>query len=378
MKRLMSLVIGTVVIVLIAITTILGVEGGASWYLFLRNYRDAGLPSVASRSFVITDTTLGWRNKAGVNNPDAFGKGASLTLGAHGERLGVMDGAVAASPDAPRIVCSGDSYTFGMGVADSRTWCTQLQQTFPGTQTANFSQPDFGFDQLVLWYQQVASTVKPALHIWAVTDAELEKAAQTNVSGRNKPYVEASGNTFVVRNEPVPAQSESELRRAMAKREYENLRIVQVARKLTHRDRDDAATRAMDASWPVYDHLVGLVAEAGKDGGQSVIMYLPTTRDRREGVTDKRREQLKQIAAKYSLPFLDLTPAYRSLRADSADHLFIFPPPGGSVRYTGQLSNMGHEWVAKTLSPMLQPLMSQQMPSATQSAVHASTVKPAR
>ena len=351
---------GMLVLVLIVIVTILGVEGASSFYLFLKDYRNVGLPAVAARPFAANDTMLGWANKPDYRNTSAFGEDIGMSTGTLGERLsGVrstepLPGAV---DSRNNVVCSGDAYTFGMGVRDAETWCARIGQMMPAVRPTNFSQVDYGLDQLVLWYKKAGVQLKPVVHVWAVTDAALEKAALPQVTGRNKPFFQMQGVEVALRNEPVPAQTEAELRQFSARRELENVRLVQVYRKLTKYDRDAEVARAMAESWPVYEKLIELAAGANGSTTHTLILYLPTTRDRRPGPPDARRVRLRAIAEKQSLPFIDLTPAYRALPADSADHLFIAPPTGGSARFTGQLSKTGHEWVASFVVPEIRGML---------------------
>jgi len=73
------------------------------------------------------DPELGWASTPGVRLPNFFGPGIGITINSQGLRG--QDTAIEAS--GFRIVCSGDSFTFGYGVDDEHAWCSLLLRSRP-------------------------------------------------------------------------------------------------------------------------------------------------------------------------------------------------------------------------------------------------------
>src|SRR5262249_14698128 len=102
-------------------------EGLASLLLLVR---DLLAPAVRSDPpYIVYDAELGWVNTPASDFPDVDGPGVSVRTNAQGFRITqapgppvpdrVLDGRI-------RLLCSGDSFTFGYSVANEHTWCQQL------------------------------------------------------------------------------------------------------------------------------------------------------------------------------------------------------------------------------------------------------------
>ena len=143
-------VLSVLVVTFATLLSVLVLEGGASWLLALLDYRDARAATL--RPSVQRDTLLAWSGKAAYANPNAFGRGVALTLDSSGARMSAGDSGLA---NRPSFVCSGDSYTFGLGVGDAQPWCAVLQHLLM-MRGVNIAQPDFGIDQS---YRRIAATV---------------------------------------------------------------------------------------------------------------------------------------------------------------------------------------------------------------------------
>jgi len=89
------------------------------------------------------DPELGWASTPGVRLPNFFGPGIGITINSQGLRG--QDTAIEAS--GFRIVCSGDSFTFGYGVDDEHAWCSLLAKFDKRLQSVNMGQGGYGIDQ---------------------------------------------------------------------------------------------------------------------------------------------------------------------------------------------------------------------------------------
>ena len=335
--------------------TLLALEGGASALLLQHDLRAATRPPARARPLTVPDTLLGWRNAAGLARPDEYGRGVALGTTADGLRR---------TPDATastvraRVACTGDSYTFGVGVADDRHWCALLPALLPGVQTADMAQPSYGLDQLLLWYRRDGARVPHDVQLLAVTHAELERAVSDDDAGWPKPRLALDGGRLVTRGVPVPPA-------AGAMRSYRlgeavgDLRLVQALHRIPSLDPDARTAARIDDAHPLFEAMLDELAATHRGRHTRLVLaYLPTMRDARPGPRDARRAWLAAAAARRAIPFLDLTPALRTLRPDSLDLAFIArTSPLVVPRAVGQYSTVGHAWVARQLAARLDSLL---------------------
>jgi hypothetical protein len=364
-----------VAVLLLTVGPVLLMEGCASAYLFARDAAAARVPRTLLRPHTVHDSLLGWSNKPDYAKADEFGDGASLTIDARGFRAAPAP-AGAAPAARTRIVCSGDSFTFGVGVGDDDVWCAQLGREL-GAETVNLAVPAYGLDQSVLRYQRDGAPLAPRFHVLALSDAALERSTSGSDKGWSKPYLVAEDGTLRRRNVPVPPQEAGPLRRAAAWRAFGELRTVQLERRLRGISEGDDAAAAVDRRLPLFQLLLrDLVRSDSARGVALVVTYLPTVRGARRGEEAERRRRLAAIASGLGVPFVDLTPRMAALRPDSLDLAFFSATtPRAPQGVVGQYSPLGHRWIARTLALELQSLPVLAGAPAVQSPVPA---RPAR
>jgi hypothetical protein len=56
-----------------------------------------------------------------------------------------------------RVICSGDSMTFGDGVSNDQVWCEQLASLDNRLETVNMGEVAYGTDQMYLKYKRYAT-----------------------------------------------------------------------------------------------------------------------------------------------------------------------------------------------------------------------------
>jgi hypothetical protein len=72
----------------------------------------------------------------------------------------------------PRIVCLGDSFTFGFGVEDQETWCAMLERMFGGKYSfvnASFA-AGYAPDTYAVWLRHYAPRIRPAAVIVQISE----------------------------------------------------------------------------------------------------------------------------------------------------------------------------------------------------------------
>ena len=156
---------------LIFILTLCLVEGISSMALFgYRFVRDLGKQDgLPIQIYLELDPLLGWRPIPGKIINDLYGPGTVVSAGSQAFR-----GTDWINPKPPkavdRLICSGDSFTFGYGVGDSDTWCAMLQQDH--RQAVNLGVTGYGLDQEYLRYKRDAEPIQHNIHIIAlITDS---------------------------------------------------------------------------------------------------------------------------------------------------------------------------------------------------------------
>ncbi|MEO5814762.1 MAG: hypothetical protein ABIT20_05735 [Gemmatimonadaceae bacterium] len=353
MKRsLMGLLLGLA----ITIGTLCILEGVASALLFVRDFRNASASKALIRPHTVHDTLLGWTNRPSFSSPNEYGDGIALTTTSLGLR---GDGAVQEPSTAPSagLVCSGDAFTLGYGVADDRTWCAMLGRTLSEVHTYNMGEADYGLDQSVLRYKRDAGRVAHQTQVLGITNAQLERMTSANNAGRPKPTFALDGDKLITRNVPVPETTTETLRRASRERVKYDLRTVQAFIALTGVSSRARDARRIDDEWTLVEKTLDDAAAANASrGSRLVLAYLPAKVDLRPSYVDERRKKLAAYAQRRGITLIDLTTAMRGMRPDSVDLSFISRVPRGAAPgVANQYSNLGHAWIARMLAPKLFP-----------------------
>jgi hypothetical protein len=159
--------------------------------------------SLHSRVHVQHDAQLGWVNIPQYTNPDMYGPGIHYTSNSRS-----MRSQREFEPRAPtgtlRIVCSGDSFTFGVGVANDQTWCALLSALEPRFETINLGEVGYGIDQTYLKYRRYADDLEHHIHIFAFVDVDFLRMESTTFLGYDKPVLTLQAGRLVTKNIPVP------------------------------------------------------------------------------------------------------------------------------------------------------------------------------
>ncbi len=100
-----------------------------------------------------TDELLGWIPKPSIR------RGAE-TRNAKGLR-GSRDFDYAKTPGTRRVVVLGDSFTYGLDVADEETYSAQIERAQPNVEVLNFGVNGYGTDQQYLYWSHEASRYRP-------------------------------------------------------------------------------------------------------------------------------------------------------------------------------------------------------------------------
>ena len=188
--------------ILIFIVLLLVVEGGSSLLLFFYELPQTSGLKMAERLHTRYDSDLGWVNIPGKNVPDMYGAGKNVRINSQGFRNNT-DIAATIPQGKVRMICSGDSFTFGYGVDNDEAWCSLLGRR-NGIETVNMGQGGYGPDQAYLWYLKDGKRLQHNIQIFAVVAPDLVRMLDNNLLGYGKPVFAIENDRLVTKNVPVP------------------------------------------------------------------------------------------------------------------------------------------------------------------------------
>ncbi len=323
------------------------VEGLASFWLFAEALV-AGEPEVvAERRHTVYDAGLGWVNEPGFHDPDFYGPGRALSINAQGFR-GRADVAPKPAPGRDRVVCSGDSFTLGYGVADADTWCAQLASFLPGLETVNMGQGGYGVGQSYLWYRRDGASLRPRVHLFAFITADFGRMMRESFLGYGKPVVRVRGGELVIENVPVPRGSYRAPWLVSRREAFASLGSVALLRRMLGRERDSTPgdpTELPRVATSIFAELARIDREQGTE---LVLVYLPM---RGEGAGDARIARFVRNAARnQGLRLVDLVEEAQQLPPEQRKALYLAPGEVPFPGASGHLSPRGNRWVAERLA----------------------------
>ena len=297
---------------------------------------------------------LGWSAKKSFAAPDMYGPGVGLHTNARGFRgqAQVSDSAMAGKR---RLVCSGDSFTLGYGVADDETWCAQLAR--PDLETVNLGQVGYGLDQAYLNYLREAPRLEHQIHVFAYVTDDFRRMALDRFLGYAKPYLVVQGDSLTVAGVPT-ARHGNAVRTARLRRAVQSLRTSELVRRLTDSPTGGSAARSERLTaaqvGAVTAHLVSHMARLSAAKQQRLLLvHLPIERDHVNETSRAWRDAMRVIADSLNVPLLDLVPALRKLSYPEAQTLY---QQSTAAEGMGHFTAAGNRWAAQAIAQVLDSL----------------------
>jgi hypothetical protein len=331
-------------------------EGGPSFVAAIRSA--AAALNVAERRYCEYDPDLGWISKPGVRIAEMFGPGRNLETNSRRFRSD-REFAPRVEPGKVRIVCSGDSFTFGFGVANRDTWCELLGTIDSRLEPVNMGQGGYGLDQAWLWYRRDAAALEHQIQVLAFTGDDFNRMLHETIFGYGKPVLALEEGRLVTRNVPVPPDRPFYKSRwaAAATVAFQKLRLAATMRSLFGgRARTErAAVSPEELPWIVS----ALVTELGRShrerGSLLVLAYLPVREDFGGDSAEYRRwrEFFEVVAAQNDAVFLDLVAELRQVPREQLPRLFIGQKRLSYLNAEGHYSEEGNRFVAQAVYRLL-------------------------
>ena len=296
------------------------------------------------------DPELGWLNIPNFGKKDYYNPGVYIKTNSRGFR-NQEEFDVHIPSNRLRIVCVGDSFTFGVGVDNDHSWCQQLASTDHRLQTVNMGVGGYGVDQMYLWYLREGARVDHDVLILAATPEAFWRIPFKRSGGYGKPVLQVRGNQLVAAN--VPVRKASRFVRWMhlnARDAVFELRTVTVLQWILNNlqpARASGSDRAAESQRAVIARIIASLQAINKQKNSVLfLVYMPTLEEYYSWDSPQRwRGLLRDEAAKQGIPFIDFFEDIQKLALSEVQRLFI--PP--NVLGAGHLSDYGNEYVARKL-----------------------------
>jgi hypothetical protein len=308
--------------------------------------------SKSSRAFAYHtqyDKDLGWVNIANYYKKDFYDPGIYVKTNSKGFRSDKeFDTQVPAGK--LRIVCLGDSMTFGAGVDNDHTWCEQLASLDPRLETVNMGEAGYGVDQMYLWYLRDGVELNHNVQIFAFIGDDFRRMRLTNANGYEKPVLKMETGKLVAHNIPVPRVSG--LRRWIMENPdlIFQLRLVQLMQAAMETVLPSSKQPTEMQRLVVAKMIDTLLMINKQKGSVLVLLYLPIKNEyAREESSQPWRSIVREEASQRGVPFIDLVDELQKVPKQAMEALFI---PRGSQYYAstaGHYSENGNEFVAREL-----------------------------
>jgi len=344
--------------VFILVVLLVLVEGVASYVLLAHDLIALYVPPY--RRHTTYDPELGWVDRPNVHIPDLYGPGLSFTTNSAGFR-NKREFAVRIPANAKRVVCTGDSFTLGVGVDDDQTWCHLLMTLEPRLEAVNMGQPGYGVDQGYLLYKRVGSRLEHNAHLFALIGPDIDRMLSAQFQGYDKPLIDLEHGTLALRNVPVPKRSYLLPWLTDHKAILNALRTAQLARLLRHAAGAPPSmarefTKEWDGSRKTREilHLIFLDLKRLNRERRSelIIVFLPALSDFQPGAVGAWPALIREEARATEVPLIDVLKRFQELPEVDALKMFILP---GQGTYPGvnHLNENGNAFVAKVISAEL-------------------------
>ena len=264
-----------------------------------------------------------------------------------------------------RILCLGDSFTFGVGAGEQNTWPAQLQQQLGAkssklVEVLNAGVMGWGFPEYLIWFQKEGFKYKPDLVVVAAHAGDWESAVNglTSLDPHGKIQIHQlppdSRDKIRKLTEWIPFYDTLMTHSALAN-------VVKFATLMMLREDSRPVTHVSESDEEVFyareKQNVALLRELDHQvrnaGGKLLLVFLPkfqaiypeTDPDK---VSHLFQKKLAEWALDLEIPFLDMGPIYReTLDRNGKDfsHLFYLKD--------GHANPRGYRLIASTIADFL-------------------------
>ena len=329
------------------------IEGVSSiLYVVLTEFGPGGTTATLSGPSMRFDSELGWTIVPCFHETSYFAPGVPLRIDAMGFR-GSHEVATNVPPGRLRILCSGDSFTFGEGVGDDQTWCRKLESGDPRFETVNAGVSGYGVDQMYLAYLRRGLQMSYDVQLLAFIPDDLRRMQLTSLGGYEKPILRIKDDRLESLN--VPLREHSSITRWLSRkpnplRQFRLLAMLGNLADWIVTSRSSGGINEPTESQRAIVHKVIASLQAFNEHKKTllVLICLPTRAEYAYGEPSLPwRNLVAKISSEQGIPFIDLVDDFNQLPVTMRDGMFIWPE---SVHYfadaPGHYNDQGNEYVA--------------------------------
>jgi len=167
----------------------------------------SGKPTLLTRGHVF-DAQLGWTPKPGIRDFKGIGT-TRVSTNSSGMR-GAAEVALEPTPGVTRVVCVGDSFTFGNDTPDAKVWTQRLEDKLKDCEVLNLGVSGYGVDQAALRLESTGLEFAPDVVIWTIFQGDLERSMHAFTFAA-KPLFRLQDGELVLGGVPVPGPDDLEV-----------------------------------------------------------------------------------------------------------------------------------------------------------------------
>ncbi len=311
-------------------------------------------------TYAVASATRGWANKPSATT--VYGE-AEFRVDVVHNALGYRGRELAREkpPGVRRVLVLGDSFAYGIGVADDETFSARLERLVPGIEVINTGVNGYGTAQELLLLRDEGLALRPDLVLVAffwndVGNSYNRPSLRFRVEGEQLVWPEPQA---------VAPVAGVDTRRAWLRHSYayrflsDRLKLVgfalAVALGLPQESTDFLAPDERESAWRLEAALLREIRDlAAGIGARTLIALIP---DQVQVDTDASvvglepadydvQSRIQEIGAELAIPVIDLGPALRSERERAGEPLY-YPKDR-------HLNARGHAVVARALRASLE------------------------
>ncbi|MBN2381851.1 hypothetical protein JXQ70_03125 [bacterium] len=354
MKSIKKTLIALLVSCIMAPVLFIFLEGLFSIVLFMTSLSRP----TAERQHTRYDPELGWSNIPDTFIQDMYGPNNSLTINSQGFRA-QYDYTQQIPKGTIRIICSGDSFTFGYGVDDKHTWTQILSELNPNIETINMGQGGYGLDQAYLYYKRDSRNFIHQVHILAFISTDFSRMESDTFEGYGKPQLFVENGVLKTINVPVPKRAYYLPWLTSNRAQFDNLQFIRLYRKLIHTGQPKKRNMAKPDINLIKQTVGAIFSELASDHSYNkrffCVLYLPTYMEIRQNHIQPWQQFVQQYTDQHAITFINLIDEMRKITLDKLDTYFLKEDPvrAGSFLPFGHYSNEGNACIAELLSQKL-------------------------
>ncbi len=331
-------------------------EGAISlYYAFstISTHANSGNP-IIERQDTRYDAELGWINIPDFYRSDLYGTGGYFQSNAQSFR---NDHNIARRiPEGMhRIICSGDSFTMGVGVSNEDTWCHLLSLRRAQLETVNMGQGGYGVDQAFLWYMRDGRKFEHDGHIFSFITDDFQRMLRDDFFGYGKPVLRLnSDGTLVTTNTPVPRASYVLPWVTQNRDHLKELKLFRLPFEYFARQAQSTQPIMLheDSIKPLLTTIFENLRQVNvRKKSRLLVVYLPTQDDYEGQGSDGYRAFLSSTLSEMGVAYLDLVSAVKTLPREGIPSLYLT-----GIGY-GHFTPKGNQWVANEIFKKMASLL---------------------